>query len=221
MLDRFGQTLTGEGVEICLGVAAQSVRSLDDAVSCGIQQPSGTEFRSGDCHNAVSGGDQACPDLTSNEKAKHNGFAIKALFVRRCSETAAGELLRDEFDRLLVPFTAVIEMSALVDRDQFGGNSLVYLPKYVDPADPMFEQSDQQIEGRSFPLWKECTRIFIAGCDRIKISRVKRVLAISTLNYSETCRRRPRAFRIAHHQFGSHRQWNFDVNETVQLAQCG
>ena len=44
-----------------------------------------------------------------------------------------------------MPFTAVIEMSALVDRQQFGGNRLVYLPKYVDPADPLFEQSDEQI----------------------------------------------------------------------------
>ena len=45
-----------------------------------------------------------------------------------------------------IPFTAVIEMSALVDRQHFGGHSLVYLPKYLTPADPTFEASDEEIE---------------------------------------------------------------------------
>jgi len=88
----FGQTLTGEGVEIAWG--GRTIRwSLDDgSIPCGIQQPSGTEFRSGDCHNASAVATKLCPDLTSNEKAKHNGFAIKALLCVAALETAAGEL---------------------------------------------------------------------------------------------------------------------------------
>ena len=44
------------------------------------------------------------------------------------------------------PFTGIIEMSALVDKKEFGGNALVYLPKYVAPDDELFEKSDAEIE---------------------------------------------------------------------------
>jgi protoporphyrinogen oxidase len=45
-----------------------------------------------------------------------------------------------------VPFTGVIEMTALVNRDLFDGNSLVYLPKYVNSNDPMFDLSDTDLK---------------------------------------------------------------------------
>ena len=38
------------------------------------------------------------------------------------------------------PFTGVIEMSALVDKKEFGRNALVYLPKYVAPDDELFDK---------------------------------------------------------------------------------
>jgi protoporphyrinogen oxidase len=45
-----------------------------------------------------------------------------------------------------VPFTGVIEMSALVDKKYFNNYSLVYLPKYVNPEDHLFNQSDKEIK---------------------------------------------------------------------------
>ena len=77
-----------------------------------------------------------------------------------------------------IPFTGVIEMSALVDRAEFGGNHLVYLPKYVSPDDPMFDISDAELENR-----------FLAGLEKMypgfdrsdvltfKVSRVRNVVA--------------------------------------------
>ena len=47
-----------------------------------------------------------------------------------------------------VPFTAVIEMTALVDPDQLDGNHLVYLPRYVQPDDPIFDEADESIQER-------------------------------------------------------------------------
>jgi protoporphyrinogen oxidase len=84
-----------------------------------------------------------------------------------------------------VPFTAVVEMSALVDRDHFGGNYLVYLPKYVDPADPLFDATDEQIR-ESFigALLKMYPQITKEDVITFKVSRVKRVLAITTIDYS-------------------------------------
>lgn len=45
-----------------------------------------------------------------------------------------------------VPFTGVIEMTALVNRDSFNGNSLIYLPKYVNSNDPMFNLADSDLK---------------------------------------------------------------------------
>ncbi len=47
-----------------------------------------------------------------------------------------------------VPFTGVIEMSALVDRDAFGGRALVYLPRYTSEDDPATTWSDAEVEQR-------------------------------------------------------------------------
>ena len=84
------------------------------------------------------------------------------------------------------PFTAVIEMTALVDPQQLGGNHLIYLPKYVTPDDPAFDKTDEEIEhefvsalDRMYPHFsKEDVQAF-------RISRVRHVFALPTLGYSE------------------------------------
>lgn len=84
------------------------------------------------------------------------------------------------------PFTGIIEMSALVSKHEFGGNSLVYLPKYLDPDDKLFDATDDAIR-----------ETFLAGLEKMyprfkrrdvlafRISRVRRVFPLPVLNYSE------------------------------------
>ena len=55
-----------------------------------------------------------------------------------------------------VPFTAVIEMTALVDPDQLDGNHLVYLPRYVQPDDPIFDEADESIQERFVSALDRC-----------------------------------------------------------------
>lgn len=45
-----------------------------------------------------------------------------------------------------ISLTGVIEMTSLVGTTFFGGNSLVYLPKYVSSDDPMFNLSDKTLK---------------------------------------------------------------------------
>lgn len=120
-----------------------------------------------------------------------------------------------------IPFTGVIEMSALVDRAEFGGNHLVYLPKYVAPDDPMFELSDSEIEEK-----------FMRGLERMypdfdrsdvltfKLSRVKHVVALPTLNYSALVPPMqssiPGLYLVNSSQIVN---GTLNVNESVQLAQ--
>lgn len=118
------------------------------------------------------------------------------------------------------PFTGVIEMSALVDKKEFGRNALIYLPKYVAPDDELFEKSDEDIE-----------RIFLAGLEKMyihfrrkdvlafKVSRVRQVFPLPVLNYSESL---PPAKTSIDGLFvvnSSHIvNGTLNVNETIQLA---
>ena len=85
-----------------------------------------------------------------------------------------------------LPFTAVVEMSALTGTDPFAGNTLVYLPRYVTQDDAFWQMSDTDIETR-----------FRAGLSGIypdlnpgdiqefRLSRVRNVMAVPTLGYSK------------------------------------
>jgi protoporphyrinogen oxidase len=120
-----------------------------------------------------------------------------------------------------VPFTGVIEMSALVDKKHFNGNALVYLPKYLLPNDPMFEKSDEEIMEtfvdsicRMYP--------FISKEDVLHggVARARNVFALSTLGYSgqlpsvET--NIPGLYILNSAQITN---GTLNVNETVQLAE--
>ncbi len=84
------------------------------------------------------------------------------------------------------PFTGVIEMSAFVDRSEFGGRSLIYLPRYSDPSDPIFQESDESIERRFLDGLKEVYPYFDPSMvEAFKISRVRHVFPVSTLGYSK------------------------------------
>lgn len=85
-----------------------------------------------------------------------------------------------------MPFTAIIEMDALVDRALFKGFALVYLPRYMPSADPAFERDDESIRTE-----------FIAALNRphpsfgmndvvaFRVARARYVLPVSTLGYSD------------------------------------
>ena len=110
-----------------------------------------------------------------------------------------------------VPFTAVIEMTALVDRARFGGNSLVYLPRYLAQDDPEWARSDDEVREE-----------FLAALERMypgfrrddvlafHVSRVRYVLAVSTLDYSTRgAASRPHvAVECVHRQLGADRERN-------------
>ena len=109
-----------------------------------------------------------------------------------------------------VPFTAVIEMSALVDRRNFGGKSLVYLPKYVPPDYAAFNLSDEELrELFMSALLRMYPHLTSEDLICFRVSREKYVLAIPTLNYSEQLPPRPLRCLALHNELGSHRQRHF------------
>jgi protoporphyrinogen oxidase len=119
-----------------------------------------------------------------------------------------------------MPFTAVIEMTSLVDREQFGGKTLLYLPKYVTSDDPAFRLSDREIEETFLSALQRMHPTFSRESVRaFRISRVPYVFPIPTLGYSE--RLPPVRTTVPGLYMASSAHivnGTLNVNETVKLA---
>lgn len=85
-----------------------------------------------------------------------------------------------------IPFTGVIEMTAVVDRDTFGGLSLVYLPHYLPADHPMFDEDEDAIRSRSLEKLKAMyPHIVDEDVVAFRVSRARTVMAVQSLDYSK------------------------------------
>ena len=162
-----------------------------------------------------------CPQLTASEQERlsgveYLGIICASLLLRK---PLAGYYVTNITDA--APFTGVIEMTALVDPAGFGGRTLVYLPKYVTADDPTWSRSDDEIR-----------EIFLAALVRLypnfstddvlafRVSRVRHVFALPTLNYSHRAppwtTSIPGLFVVNSAQIVN---GTLNVNETVGLAE--
>ena len=155
-------------------------------------------------------------EKTALENIRYQGI-VCASVVMKCSLSKYYVTnITDE-----APFTGVIEMSALVDKKEFGRNALIYLPKYVGPDDELFDKSDDEIE-----------RIFLNGLEKMyphfrrkdvlafKVSRVRQVFPLPVLNYSRDLPDKKTSIDGLYIVNSSHIvNGTLNVNETVALAE--
>jgi protoporphyrinogen oxidase len=127
-----------------------------------------------------------CPEVSGSAKERfrrvtYNGVVSLALLIK---EPLAGYYITNITEEW-VPFTGVIEMTALVDRRYFEGNSLVYLPRYVDEGDAFWQKRDEEIR-EEFLAALESIHPSFHKDDVIasRVSRATHVFPIPTLNYS-------------------------------------
>lgn len=131
--------------------------------------------------------EKTCVDLSEEEKAKFSnvnylGIVCASLLLKKPLSVYYVTNLTDDW----VPMTAVIEMTTIVDPKELDGHSLVYLPKYVPAEHEMFEKTDEEVK-ESFlsaleRMYPDFSRDDVAA---FEISRVRNVMAIPTLRYSE------------------------------------
>jgi protoporphyrinogen oxidase len=223
ILEHFAERLTAAGVRVELARAATRVTPVPGGgVAIEFQHGPRRTFDRVVVTLAAPLAARLCPGLSADEQARLRGIESQGVIC-------ASALLRRPLAGFYVtnitdpaPFTAVIEMSALVDRAQFGGHALVYLPKYVAPDDPAFASSDDELRrtfldalARMYPDFDEGNVL------AFRVSRVKYVLAIPTLGYSD--RLPPMSTSVpglwivnsAHIVNGT-----LNVNETIQLAEA-
>lgn len=146
----------------------------------------------------------------------YQGVVCASVLLRRPLNGCYITYITDE----TIPYTAVIEMSALVDRDQLGGHTLVYLPCYVDSRDPLFDEADETIEARFteslLTMYPSLSREDILA---FRVSRVRHVLAISTLDYSSKLPPMSTSVPGLHIVNSAHIvNGTLNINETVGLA---
>jgi protoporphyrinogen oxidase len=163
-----------------------------------------------------------CPDLSATERQRLNsvvyqGIVCPSLLLRKPLADFYITNITDSW----VPFTAVIEMTALVDRAVFGGNSLVYLPRYLTQSDPFWKKTDAEIR-EMFVVALERMYPDFARDDVLafQVGRVREMLAVTTLHYSERSRpslqtSHPNIFVVNSAQIAN---GTLNVNETVALA---
>jgi protoporphyrinogen oxidase len=120
-----------------------------------------------------------------------------------------------------IPFTGVIEMTALVDPQEFGGHSLVYLPRYVTADDEFLTLDDDEVAEQFLAALERMYPHFDRGdVVAFQLSRVRHVLPIPRLHYSRDVppitTSVPGVFLVNSTQIVN---GTLNVNETVQLAE--
>lgn len=84
-----------------------------------------------------------------------------------------------------VPFTGVIEMTALVDPARFGGRSLVYLPIYLPQQSPRWHDDDEAVLQACLDALERMYPHFDRGqVVDAKVARARHVLAVPTVDYT-------------------------------------
>jgi protoporphyrinogen oxidase len=223
VIERFAKTLDHAGVKCRVGRPVTEIAGSTDGK---VQIEAGGEdaeiFDEVVVTTAAPLASRMCPQLTTAEKGRLNGLLYQGIIC-------ASLLLKKSLSNFYItnitdgdmPFTAVIEMSAIVDKDQFGGRALVYLPKYLPSDSKDFELSDDQVREK-----------FLAGLERMhpefrredvlcfQTSRVKYLLPIPTLNYSQNLPQVETSVPGLHIVNSAHIvNGTLNINETVQLAE--
>jgi protoporphyrinogen oxidase len=224
ILKRFGEVLAEVGVRVEMG----------DRITQVEQTPSGQlslQFHSGKTAatfdrviltTAAPIAAQLCPQLSAQEKAllksiQYQGILCASVLLKQPLSTYYVTNITEDW----VPFTGVIEMTTLVKPEMFGGRSLVYLPKYVPSGDSALERSDEALQTDFIQALERMYPHFQASdVLSFQVSRVKYVVAVPTLNYSQNLPPMQTSIEGLHIINSAHiLNGTLNVNETVQLAE--
>jgi protoporphyrinogen oxidase len=223
MLERFSQVLAEEGVEMRLNSIARRISNrLDGRVKIEFCDGYEDTFDHVIVTTAAPIAAQICAGLSADELERlkgieYQGIICASLLLKKPLSPYYVTNITDDW----VPFTGVIEMTTLVDPKHLGGKTLVYLPKYVVPHDPAFNLTDAELE-ETFVKALETMYPAFSREDVLsfRVSRVKYVLAISTLNYSEKLPPMHMSMPGVHIINSAHiLNGTLNVNETIQLAE--
>ena len=119
------------------------------------------------------------------------------------------------------PFTGIIEMTALINKEETKGRHLIYLPKYVNPDDELFAKKDDELRniflGSLYKMYPQLSR---NDLEFWGVSKARIVFALPTINYSKTVP--PVTTSLGNFYIINSAQiinGTLNVNETIQVAE--
>ena len=186
ILDALKERLTQAGVAIMTDTPVKAVVRTVDGLS--VQVP-GARWQFDRVVSTLPSGVTAalCKGLSDEERTRlqdvvYQGIISASVVLNR---PLAGHYLTYLTDPNL-PFTAIVEMSALTGTEAFGGKSLIYLPRYATQDDPFWGLDDVQIEAAFLAglrrVYPDLTEADISG---FRCARVRQVMAVPTLGYRD------------------------------------
>ncbi|MDQ6814531.1 MAG: NAD(P)/FAD-dependent oxidoreductase [Bacteroidota bacterium] len=163
-----------------------------------------------------------CSPLSLDEKKKLNNIEyLSVICVAVLLDKSVSNFYVTNITDSWVPFTGVIEMTALVDKKYLGGNTLIYLPKYVVADDPLYDKSDDYIKDYFLDNFK---KMYPAFCDDnikfVGVARAKHVITVAKLCYSDLLPGVKTSIPGLYIINTSHiKDGTLNVNETIRVAE--
>ena len=220
----FESKLISEGVEIKTGHQASEIFA-DNNSGASVKFSNGQEESFDNVISTLPSviSSAICKGLSTEQMKKLN--AIEYLGVICASVVLDREISPYYVTNITdtwVPFTGVIEMSSLVDKKSFGGNSLIYLPKYLKPDDPLFKASDKEIEDLFLgALLKMYPFLSISDVKYVGVARARNVFALSSIGYSKNLPDVKTSIPGVYILNAAHiTNGTLNVNETIQIAEA-
>jgi protoporphyrinogen oxidase len=146
VINTFTQKLVNIGVEILTNAKVQSVQ-YNSGLKLALQNGNTLQF-----DNVISTlpselSAAICPQLLAEESIRLKNIEyLGVLCVTLVLNKPISNFYVTNVTDTWVPFTGVIEMSALVDKAEFENRHLVYLPKYLISNDAFFNKNDEDIK---------------------------------------------------------------------------
>jgi protoporphyrinogen oxidase len=186
--NKLAQHLNESGVVFKLNSKIDSVQPEEDG-RINIKIAEGEMYTFDNVISTLSPGQSVklADSLTPEEKLKHGN--VKYLGVI-CPSVLLSKPVSPYYVTNIVdegtPFTGIIEMTALIDKkEELNGKNLVYLPKYVEPDNPLFNADDSEIRniflGALLKMYREISEkdVLFFG-----VSKARIVFALPTIDYS-------------------------------------
>lgn len=185
VLGTLADRLVADGVDVRLGSRVGGVRT-DGSNGLVVESAAGTErFDRVLVTTAAPLTAALCPELDAAERRRFTaveylGVVCPSVLLRRPVTGAYITYITDP-----LPFTAVIEMTALVDPAELGGHHLVYLPRYTDPDDPVFDSSDEEIRAEFLPAFLAMYGLSEDDVESVVVARARHVMPVPTPGYAD------------------------------------
>jgi protoporphyrinogen oxidase len=222
VLQKFAGTLERQGVDVRTNVRVHSAVAPSDGAVRVTTADGGETFDRVVFTIPSPAIASLCPQLSDDERCRHQsiqylGIVCASVLLKR---PLAKYYVTNITDRGM-PFTAVIEMTTLVDPAELGGSHLAYLPRYAAQTDEAWQWSDDEVRERFLAalerMYPQFSRDDVTA---FRVSRAPHVMALPTLGYSD---RLPSMVTAAPNIFAVNSahivKGTLNVNEVIDLAE--